>query len=82
MLLLGALVLRSSDVEEWFWRSVATYVPLLLSFRSAVVYAYRKHPSRLNWWLRPTPGVEREFHATWLVYAVLFGAASLVVVWV
>ncbi len=75
--MLAALVLKSSDVEEWFWRSVMTYLPLIVSFRSAMVYVHRKHPSQLTWWLRPTPVVEREFDTTWLVYAVLFGAGSL-----
>ena len=55
---------------------------LLVSLRSALVWSYRRHPSRLNWWLRPTPIAEREFQVTWLIYAVVFGASSLLMLFV
>lgn len=80
IVVLAVLALRAPDVEAWLWRSLAFLMPLGVSLRSALVYAYRRRPSRLSWWLRPTPVVENEFAATWLVFAVLFGAASLVVV--
>ncbi|MCL4846874.1 MAG: hypothetical protein KJ066_10095 [Acidobacteria bacterium] len=78
--LLTVVAVRASALEPWFWQSLMLLLPLVMSFRSALVYAYRHTPSALNWWLRPAPIAEREFTATWLVYAILFGAASLVVV--
>jgi hypothetical protein len=79
IVLLAVMALRSNDVEEWLWRSVILLIPLVVSVRSALIYAYRKKPSKLDWWLRPGPG-ERNFDVTWLFYAVLFGALSLVAV--
>jgi hypothetical protein len=80
VVLLGVLAWRSPSVEAWLWRSLMLLVPLVVSLRSALIYAYRKKPSALSWWLRPTAIVENEFAGTWLAYAVIFGAASLVVV--
>jgi len=80
IVLLAVLALRSADVEEWLWRSLMLLVPLAISIRSALVYAHRKKLSNLSWWLRPAPIVEREFEVTWLVYAVVFGALSLLAV--
>ena len=79
IVLLAVLALRSNDVEEWFWRSVMLLIPLVVSVRSALIYVYRKKPSKLDWWLRPGP-FERNFDVTWLIYAVVFGALSLVAV--
>lgn len=78
--LLAVAAVRAPALEAWFWRSLMLLLSLVVSFRSALVYAYQHTPSALNWWLRPTPIGEREFTTTWLVYAILFGAASLVVV--
>jgi hypothetical protein len=75
-LLLTALALRAPSVEAWFWRSLGACLPLVVSFRSALIYTYRRHPSALSWWLRPAPH-ERSFATMWLVYAVVLGAASL-----
>lgn len=80
VLLLVVLALRAATVEAWLGRSLAAFLLLALSFRSALVYAYRRSPSALSWLLQPTPIAESEFTATWLVYAVAFGAASLALV--
>ena len=74
------MALREPALEPWLWRSVALLLPFVVSLRSAVVYAYRKKPSRLNWWLRPSPVAEQEFTIMWLVYAVVFGAGAVAIV--
>ncbi|MCC7033045.1 MAG: hypothetical protein IT179_09460 [Acidobacteria bacterium] len=79
--LLIVLALRGPTVEAWFWRSVASFLPFTVSFRSALVYTYRRHPSALRWWLRPTAG-EKEFTFMWLIYAVVFGAGSLAFIFI
>lgn len=80
VVLLAAAALRVPTVEAWSWRALAVVMALAVSLRSAIVYVYRKHPSKLNWWLRPTVPAEREFDLTWLVYAVVLGASSLLFV--
>lgn len=74
------MALRDPVLEHWLWRSVALLLPFVVSLRSAIVYAYRKRPSRLTWWLRPSPVAELEFTIMWLVYAVVFGAGALAIV--
>jgi len=78
--LLVVAALRTPALEPWFWRALLVVVALAVSLRSAVVYLYRKQPSKLNWWLRPTTPAERELDTTWLVYAVVLGAASVLFV--
>jgi hypothetical protein len=78
VVLLAVLALRVDAVTAWFWGALLVLASLAVSLRSALVYAHRKKPSSLNWWIRPTAG-EDEFAATWLVYAVFFGAAPVVV---
>ncbi len=77
---LAVLAHREPVLEPWLWRSVALLLPFVVSLRSAIIYAYRKRPLRLSWWLRPSPAAEREFTIMWLVYALVFGAASLAVI--
>lgn len=79
--LLIALALRAATLEAWFWRAVLLSIWLIVSLRSALVYAHRNKPSKLSWWLRPGP-VERNFAVTWLVYAVVFGALSLLILFI
>ena len=79
VVLLAVLALRVDALEGWLWRSLALLVFLATSLRAAVVFTYRKVPSKLDRWIRPMPH-EKEFTATWLVYAVLFGAMSVVIV--
>ena len=76
--LLVVLALRAATLEAWFWRAVMLSIWLVVSLRSALVYAHRKKPSKLSWWLRPGPA-ELNYAATWLVYAVVFGALSLLI---
>lgn len=76
--LLSALALRAPSLEAWFRLSPLVLLSLLVSLRSALVWAYRRTPSRLNWWLRPTAASEREFDLAWLVYAIVFAAASVI----
>lgn len=78
IILIVILAVRASALEPWLWRSLGLFVAFILSLRSALVYAYRHRPSKLNWWLRPGFG-ENEFAITWLVYAVFFGACALLV---
>ena len=78
-LVLAILALRAPTAEAWFWRALLDLLFLVVSLRSALVWSYRRNPSRLNWWLQPAPIVEREFTVTWLVYAVVFGAFSVLV---
>lgn len=78
IVLLSALALKVPDLNAWLWLSLLTIMPLIISLRSALVWVYRKNRSQLNWWLRPAGITEREFDTTWLFYAVLFGAFSLV----
>lgn len=75
IVLLAVLAVRAPTAEAWFWRALLVLMFLLVSLRSALVWSYRRNPSDLNWWLRPSHG-ENEFTVTWLVYAVFFGAAS------
>lgn len=77
VLLLAILAVVAPTAEAWFWRAILVGLFLAVSLRSALVWAYRRNPSQLNWWLRPTPVVENEFTITWLVYAVAFAAFSL-----
>lgn len=77
LVLLAVLALRADAFAGWLWGSLLILIPLVVSLRSALVFAYRKVPAKLNWWLRPTPGVENEFTVSWLVYAVIFGALSV-----
>jgi hypothetical protein len=79
IVLLATIALQAPTLEAWFWRTVMVLMMLVVSLRSALAYAYRAQPSRLSWWLRPTLPAEREFTVTWLVYAVVFGAAPLAV---
>ena len=67
-------------MEEWFWRALLVVMALAVSLRSAIVWTYRKHPSKLNWWIRPTALAEREFDTTWLIYAVVLGMGSVLFV--
>ena len=80
VVLLTVLALRVDAFAGWMWGSLVILTSLVLSLRSALVFSYRKVPSKLSWWIRPTPVVEREFTVTWLVYAVFFGAASVLIV--
>jgi hypothetical protein len=77
--LLAGLAVRAPTAEAWFWRAILLLMFLVVSLRSALVWSYRRNPSHLNWWLRPTPIVEHEFTVTWLVYAVVFGTSSVLV---
>ena len=77
--LLAVLAVRASSAEAWFWRGLLLLLMLVISLRSALIWSYRRKPSRLNWWLRPSIA-EREFTVTWLIYAVVFGASALVVI--
>ncbi len=77
IVLLAVLAVRAPTAEAWFWRALLLLMFLVVSLRSALVWSYRRKPSHLNWWLRPTPIAEREFTVSWLVYAVVFGASSV-----
>ena len=79
ILLLGVLAWRAPTAEAWFWRAVLLLMFLGVSLRSALVWVYRHEPLKLNWWLRPDAVVEREFTVTWLIYAAVFGAATVLV---
>lgn len=79
VVLLAALALRVPSHEAWLWLSLVPLLSIVVSLRSALVFAHRKELSRPSWRLRPTSPVESELGGTWLVYAVVFGAASLVV---
>lgn len=69
--------LRAPTTEELFWRLVILLVPMVLSLRMAILYAYRKQPLQLSWWLRADRHAENDSAGARLVYAVVFGAASL-----
>jgi hypothetical protein len=77
--LLAVLAVRAPTAEAWFRRTPLLLLFLVVSLRSALVWSYRRNLSALNWWLQPTAIVENEFTVTWLVYAVAFGAASVLV---
>lgn len=77
LVLLAVLAFRADAFAGWMWGSLLILAPLVVSLRSTLVFAYRKVPAQLNGWIRPTPGVENEFTASWLVYAVVFGALSV-----
>ena len=77
--LLVVLAVRAPTAEAWLWRALLVLMFLAVSLRSALVWSYRRNPSHLNWWLQPAPIVEHEFTVTWLVYAVVFGASSALV---
>ena len=76
ILLLAIVGLQAPSAEAWFWRAVAILLFLVMSLRSALIWAHRRKPSKLSWWLRPTH-TERESPRGWLVYAVLFGVSPL-----
>ena len=78
-ILLVVLAVRAPTAEAWLWRALLVLMFLVVSLRSALVWSYRRNPSHLNWWLQPAPIVEHEFAITWLVYAVVFGAFSALV---
>ena len=78
VVLLAVLAVRAPTAEAWFWRALLVLMFLVVSLRSALVWSYRRNPSQLNWWLQPSPS-ENEFTVTWLVYAVFFGASSVLV---
>ena len=75
LILLGVLALRAPTAAAWFWRAVLLFLFLGVSLRSALIWSYRRNPSGLNFWLRPSI-VEHEFTVMWLVYAVVFAACS------
>ena len=75
LVFLGVLALRAPTAAAWFWRAVLLFLFLGVSLRSALIWSYRRNPSGLNFWLRPSIG-EHEFTVMWLVYAVVFGACS------
>jgi hypothetical protein len=79
VVLLAILARRADTLAGWMWASLLVLVFLAVSLRSALVFTYRKTPSKLNGWIRPMPH-EKEFTATWLVYAVFFGAMSVLIV--
>lgn len=79
LVLLAVLALRADTFAGWMWASLLILMFLVISLRSALVFAYRKVPSKLSWWVRPTAG-ETDLMAMWLVYAVVFGAMSVVIV--
>ena len=75
LVFLGGLALRAPTAAAWFWRAVLLFLFLGVSLRSALIWSYRRNPSGLNFWLRPSIG-EHEFTVMWLVYAVVFAACS------
>lgn len=77
--LFGGRALRADAFAGWMWGSLLILVLLVASLRSALVFTYRKVPSKLNWWIRPTAG-ETDLMAMWLVYAVFFGAGAVLIV--
>ena len=77
--LLVVLAVRAPTAEAWLSGALLVLMFLAVSLRSALVWSYRRNPSHLNWWLQPAPVVEREFTIMWLVYAVVFGAFSALV---
>lgn len=79
IVLFTVLALRVDAFAGWIWGSLVILVFLAISLRSALVFTYRKVPSKLVWGIRPMQH-EREFTVTWLVYAVFFGAASVLIV--
>ena len=79
LVLPGVLALRAGTFAGWMWGSVAILMLLVASLRSALVFTYRKVPSKLTWWVRPTAG-ETDLMAMWLVYAVFFGAGAVLFV--
>lgn len=81
VVLLAVLALRSPTAAAWFWRALLVFLFLMVSLRSALIWSYRRNPAELNWLLRPSIG-ENEFNVTWLVYAVFFGAASTLMLFV
>lgn len=82
LVLLGLLGVRTPTAEAWFWRALLVLMFLGVSLRSALVWSYRRNPSHLNWWLQPAPIVEQEFTVTWFLYALFFGAASVLVLFI
>lgn len=81
LILLGVLALRAPTAAAWFWRAVLLFLFLGVSLRSALIWSYRRNPSGLNFWLRPSIG-EHEFTVMWLVYAVVFGGFSFLILFV
>jgi hypothetical protein len=81
LVMLGVLALRAPTAEFWFWRAVMLLLFLGVSLRSALIWSYRRNPSRLNWLLQPS-FTEREFTVMWLVYAVAFGGFSFLLFFV
>lgn len=75
----AVLALRADTFTGWMWASLLILVFLAISLRSALVFTYRKTPSKLDPWIRPMRH-EKEFTATWLVYALIFGAMSVLIV--
>lgn len=79
LVLLAVMAVRAPTAEAWFWRAVLLLMFLVVSLRSALVWSYRRNPSKLNWLLQPAMITENEFTVTWLIYAVVFGASSVLV---
>jgi hypothetical protein len=77
--MLAVLAVRAPTTAAWFGRAILLLMFLAVSLRSALVWSYRRNPSQLNWWLQPAMIVEKEFTVTWLVYAVVFAAFALLV---
>lgn len=75
LVMLAVLALRAPTLEAWLSRAVLLFLFLGVSLRSALIWSYRRNPSRLNWLLQPS-FTEREFTVMWLVYAVFFGTCS------
>jgi hypothetical protein len=80
VVLLALLAVGASSAEAFFWRGLLLLMMLVISLRSALIWSYRRKPSLLNWWLRPSPIAERNFTVTWLIYAVVFGACAFGVI--
>lgn len=78
IVLLAVLAVRAPTAKIWFWSALLVLMGLVLSLRSALVWCYRRNPSHLNWWLQPGLS-ETDFNVTYLFYAVV-GAASSVLV--
>lgn len=78
MLVLIILAFRAPGLKAWLIWSAAFLIPYLVSFRCAVIHAYRRNLKALNWWLQPA-ATEREFEGAWHVYAVAFAIGALAI---
>ena len=79
MLALIIMAFRAPGLKAWLIWSGAFLIPYIVSFRCAVIHAYRRNLKALSWWVQPAGSAEREFEGAWHVYAVVFAIGALAV---